>query len=128
MSKSINDLQVKLSNFARLRNWDQFHSPKNLAMALSGEVGELIEHFQWLTEEESFNISKAIRADVEEEIADVFLYLLQLCSKLDIDLVDVANKKVELNSKKYPVELSKDNCQKYTKLQVSGEETFDLVN
>ena len=109
------ELKNKLRHFAKERNWDQFHSPKNLVMALNGEVGELTEIFQWLDTENSKleNLSDKDRERCKEEIADVFLYLIRLADKLEIDLIKEANNKIEINSKKYPVDLSKDNAIKY---------------
>jgi NTP pyrophosphatase (non-canonical NTP hydrolase) len=110
-------IKQQLREFAKERDWDQFHTPKNLAMALSGEVGELIELFQWLTPEQSVKdgLSPEQVNNVKEEIADVFLYLIRLADKLDIDLNEVAMEKLKLNAKKYPVGLSKSNAIKYNK-------------
>jgi len=111
------DIKKKLQEFAKERNWNQFHSPKNLAMAISGEVGELTEIFQWLSDEQSKLKNLSVR-DLErckEEVADVFLYLIRLADKLDIDLISEANKKIEINKKKYPIDLSKDNAIKYNR-------------
>jgi dCTP diphosphatase len=109
------ELTNKLREFAKERNWDKFHSPKNLVMALSGEVGELTEIFQWLDTESSqlSNLSEKDKARCKEEIADVFIYIIRLADKLEIDLVKEANIKIDINSKKYPVALSKDNAIKY---------------
>ncbi|WP_045371717.1 nucleotide pyrophosphohydrolase [Vibrio campbellii] len=112
----LKQLQIKLQKFAKERDWEKFHSPKNLAMALSGEVGELIEHFQWLTEEESHNLSDKGKSLVEEEMADVFLYLLRLADKTDINLLDVSLRKLELNAVKYPIAKSYGVSTKYNKL------------
>lgn len=109
-------LQSALADFANDRDWNQFHSPKNLVMALSGEAGELAEVFQWLTEEESQNLTAKQQERAEEEIADVFLYLLRLSDKLRIDLIDVASKKLKVNEEKYPVERSFGTAKKYTEL------------
>ncbi|CAH1540044.1 nucleotide pyrophosphohydrolase [Vibrio harveyi] len=112
----LKQLQIKLQQFAKERDWEKFHSPKNLAMALSGEVGELIEHFQWLTEEESCDLSDKEKSLVEEEMADVFLYLLRLADKTDINLLDVSLRKLELNAVKYPIEKSYGVSTKYNNL------------
>jgi len=108
-------IKIKLRKFANERNWNQFHSPKNLVMALNGEMGELTEIFQWLDNDESYledlNSKDVVRC--KEEIADVFLYLIRLADKLEIDLIKEANNKIETNKKKYPIELSKDNAIKY---------------
>jgi NTP pyrophosphatase (non-canonical NTP hydrolase) len=113
---SLESLREKLAAFAAERDWDQFHNPKNLAMALAGEVGELVEHFQWLTPEQAANLSAATREEVALEAADVLLFLLRLCDKLDIDLAAAAGRKLELNAKKYPVGKSRGRATKYDKL------------
>ena len=111
------DIIKNLRLFASERDWDKFHNPKNLVMALSGEVGELSDIFQWLTLEESEkeNLSSAQLNDVEEELADVFLYLLRIADKLDINLENAALKKLKVNKEKYPVSLAKGNAIKYNK-------------
>ena len=111
------ELKQKLRKFAEDRNWNQFHNPKNLAMALGGEVGELLDIFQWLKEEESNldEISDKNLAKTKEELADIFLYLIRIADKLDIDLVEEANNKIETNHQKYPIESSKDNAIKYNR-------------
>ncbi len=110
------NIKRKLQKFAEERNWDQFHCPKNLVMALSGEVGELTEVFQWLTEEQSKleNLDQKSLSRTKEELADVFLYLIRLADKLDVDLISEANKKIEINAEKYPVDLAKNNAIKYS--------------
>ena len=109
-------LRERLAIFAAERDWDPFHNPKNLAMALAGEAGELLEHFQWLTFEQAANLPPATRNEVALECADVLLFLLRLTDKLDIDLVAAAEKKLELNAQKYPVEKSRGKATKYDKL------------
>jgi len=113
---SLEELRRRLAEFAEKRDWDQFHNPKNLAMALAGEAGELIEHFQWLTPEQAARLSKATREEVALECADVLLFLLRLCDKLDIDLAAAAKRKLVINAKKYPVRKSRGRATKYTKL------------
>ena len=108
----IKDIQAKLAKFAEQRDWDQFHSPKNLAMALTSEVGELNELFQWLTEEQSNNVDNDA---VRQEIADIIIYLLRLSDKLDIDIEEAVKEKIEINAKKYPIDLAKGNAIKYNK-------------
>jgi len=116
-SNEIEKLINKLREFSRERDWEQFHSPKNLVMALSSETGELIEHFQWLSESESYlEDNDETLTSVKEELADVFLYLLQISDKLGIDILDCATKKIDLNARKYPVSLSKGKAEKYNKL------------
>ena len=113
---SLETLRARLAAFAAERDWDQFHNPKNLAMALAGEAGELVEHFQWLTFDQAANLPREARAEVALEAADVLLFLLRLCDKLDIDLAAAAEKKLALNAKKYPVEKSRGKATKYNKL------------
>lgn len=113
----MNDLQEikeSLRQFAKARDWEQFHSPKNLSMALAVEAGELLELFQWLTEEQSSNLTPEQGKAVEEEMADVFLYLLRLADKLDLDLLTVAKEKMLINEKKYPAAKVKGSPKKYT--------------
>ncbi len=110
----LGSIKVKLRQFAQVRDWDQFHSPKNLSMALAGEAGELLERFQWLTEEQSKSLSLEQQQAVEEEMADVFLYLLRLADKLNVDLMEVANNKLAKNELKYPPEKVRGSAKKYT--------------
>jgi len=110
----LDDIKEKLRQFAQARDWDQFHSPKNLSMALAGEVGELLELFQWLTEEQSKNLTQEQRKAVEEEMADVFLYLIRLADRLSVDLLKVAKNKMIINEQKYPADKVKGSSKKYT--------------
>jgi len=110
------ELIKTIRNFAHRRDWDQFHSPKNLAMALSVEVAEIVEHFQWLTQAESNNIDVAKLAEIKEEIADVMIYLTRLADRLGIDPVQAAKEKMRINEKKYPVDKVKGIAAKYTDL------------
>ena len=116
MDQDIEALQTALREFAREREWEQFHSPKNLAAALSVEAAELLEHFQWLTEAQSRELSGDKRGQVAEELADVLIYVLQLADKLDIDPVQAAERKVRLNAEKYPADRARGRIDKYTKL------------
>lgn len=95
-------LRVRLRGFAQARDWEQFHSPKNLSMALIVEAAELVEHFQWLTESQSARLDPKTFEAVEQEVADVFIYLVRLSDLLGIDLLDAAARKIALNEKKYP--------------------------
>jgi len=113
---SLEILRARLAEFAAARDWEQFHNPKNLAMALAGEAGEVLEHFQWLTFEQASDLPAETRAEVALECADVLLFLLRLCDKLDIDLAAAAEKKLALNAKKYPAEKSRGRATKYNKL------------
>lgn len=112
----LKDIARRLQDFARERDWEKFHSPKNLAMALSVEAAELLEVFQWLSEEQSKHLSREALAAVSEEAADVLLYLIQLSDKLDFDLIAAANKKLAVNAQKYPVSKARGTSKKYTKL------------
>jgi len=114
-SNSIQDLQNELRQFAEDRDWNQFHTVKNLLLALTGEVGELAEVFQWLNEEEIQNLSIENRLRAQQELADVLLYLIRLSDKLNIDIVQAAKDKLEINARKYPVSEAKGNATKYNR-------------
>lgn len=117
MSDSLTELKQKLQAFVDARDWAQFHSPKNLAMAMIVEAAELVEHFQWDTEIESHQLTVEKREQVGHELADTFVYLLRISQVLDIDLIKAANDKIELNAKKYPVEKARGKNNKYTDYQ-----------
>jgi NTP pyrophosphatase (non-canonical NTP hydrolase) len=106
-------LREELRQFTGDRDWDQFHSPKNLAMALAGEVGEVCEHFQWLDEEQSCNLDEGTRAAVALELADVLIYLVRLADKLDVDLLAAAHRKMKINVEKYPADKVRGSSRKY---------------
>ena len=110
----MNDLRAAIREFIGERDREQFHSPKNLAMALSAEVAEIVEHFQWLTEEQSRNLPPEKLTELREEIGDVMIYLTDLAEKLGIDPVEAAKAKVEINGRKYPAALVKGRAAKYT--------------
>lgn len=111
---SIHDLQVELRNFAKERDWEQFHTPKNLAMALIVEVAELLEHYQWLTPEESHNLDEKKLRQVDEELGDIQIYLVRMADLLGIDILDAATRKLEKNRRKYPAEKVRGSARKYT--------------
>lgn len=111
---SLDGLRDALRRFAAARDWQQFHTPKNLAMALSVEVAELVEHFQWLTAEQSTQLTTGSKRAVGEEIADVLLYLTRLADMLDIDPVAAARRKMKINARKYPVRRSRGSARKYS--------------
>jgi NTP pyrophosphatase (non-canonical NTP hydrolase) len=113
---ALGELRDALRRFAAERDWEQFHSPKNLAIALSVEASELLERFQWLSDTESQSLSAIDRAPVEQEMADVLLYLIRLADKLDVDLAAAARQKMQINAEKYPVEKARGNRKKYTEL------------
>lgn len=107
-------LRDALRRFAAERDWDRFHSPKNLAMALAGEVGELLEVFQWQTEAESCALEPEALARAREELADVLIYLVRLADKLDVDLMAAAADKIAANARKYPADRVRGSARKYT--------------
>ena len=109
-------LRDRLRDFASARDWNQFHSPKNLAIALSVEAAELLEHFQWISEKDSLNMPPDKLGKIDEEMADVFLYLIRLADMLNVDLIQAADRKIDANSRKYPVEKARGNAKKYTEL------------
>jgi dCTP diphosphatase len=107
-------LRDELRRFAAARDWDQFHSPKNLAMALSVEAAELMEHFQWVNESDSASLLPEQTAEISKELADVLLYLIRLADKLNVDLAVAATAKIEINATKYPVEKARGSSKKYS--------------
>jgi dCTP diphosphatase len=116
MSTPLQQLAQSLDQFAQDRDWQPFHSPKNLALALTVEASELLEHFQWLTEDQSRNLPADKREAVALEMADVLLYLVQLSSALGVDLMDAAQRKMVINAQKYPVDQAKGSAKKYDEL------------
>jgi len=111
----IDKIKKIINKFAKDRNWDQFHTPKNLSMALSVEASELVEIFQWLNDEESKTLDEKNLQSVREEIADILIYLIRISHKLDIDLQESVLEKIKINEIKYPIELAKDNAIKYNR-------------
>jgi NTP pyrophosphatase (non-canonical NTP hydrolase) len=101
---SLDQLNATLLAFARERDWEQFHSPKNLSMALAGEAGELLEHFQWLSEQQSANLDLNKKDAVAMELADILIYLVRLAERLEIDLLEAAHRKIAINQARYPAE------------------------
>ena len=114
-SDQLSNLRDALRVFAKDREWDQFHTPRNLAIALSVEAAELLEHFQWQAGNEE-ELNSATREKVAEEMADVLLYLIRLADKLDVDLLGAADQKMKVNARKYPVDKSRGSSKKYTEL------------
>ncbi len=100
---SLQALNARLSRFARERDWEQFHSPKNLVMALIAECAELVEHFQWLSEAQSLDLPPAKKDEVALEMADILIYLLRCSDRLDIDLLEATRRKIQINEDRYPV-------------------------
>jgi NTP pyrophosphatase (non-canonical NTP hydrolase) len=113
---SLENLRAQLAEFAAQREWQQFHSPKNLSMALIGEAAEIIEHFQWLTEAESAQLPPEKLQAVGYELADVLLYLIRLADVLQLDLLEVAQEKLKINEQRYPVHLSRNCAKRATEL------------
>lgn len=109
----------KLRAFVRERDWEQFHTPRSLLLALTGEVGELAEIFQWLTDDEAAQVMRdpATAAQVREEVADVLSYLVRLADVLGVDLIRALDAKIDLNARRYPVELARGSARKYTQLR-----------
>ena len=114
MADSLNDLRARIDAFVQERDWAQFHTPKNLAMAMIVEAAELVEQFQWDTPQESQQLTPEKREAVSHELADTFVYLLRIADVLKIDLIEATNAKIELNAKKYPVEKARGSNARYT--------------
>jgi NTP pyrophosphatase (non-canonical NTP hydrolase) len=112
--KSVEALATRLRQFAAERDWEQFHSPKNISMALSVEVAEIVEHFQWMTEQQSRELSGDKKLEVSQELADAFIYLVRLADQLDVDLLDAADNKLQVNEAKYPADRVRGSSRKYT--------------
>lgn len=110
----LEDLQQRLRQFAIDRDWEQFHAPKNLAMALAVEAGELMEHFQWLSEAQSEALDSQQLETVGFEVADVFIFAVRLADRMGIDLEDLVERKIKLNEQKYPVDKVRGSAKKYT--------------
>ena len=116
-SETLGELSETLAKFAHDRDWDQFHTPKNLSMALAVEVAEIMEIFQWKTAEESVNLSSEEFGHLRDELADSFVYLIRLADISGVDLMEAARKKIEKNQAKYPADLVRGSAAKYTEYQ-----------
>lgn len=115
MSESyLETMQQRLLQFAKDRDWEQFHAPKNLAMALAVEAAELMEHFQWLSEAQSESLDPDKRREVGYELADVFIFTLRLAQRLDVDLAQLVEEKIRINAQKYPADKVRGSAKKYT--------------
>jgi dCTP diphosphatase len=117
----IDDLEAvrqRLAAFATERDWDQFHSPKNLAMALIAECAELVEHFQWMTPEQSAALTAEKKAAVRLELADILIYLVRIADKLDIDLLAAARDKVTINEERYPAEQVRGDARRASEYEI----------
>lgn len=116
ITPTLDTLKLRIREFARAREWERYHTPKNLAMAMIVEAAELVEQFQWLTPEESATLSAEKHEAVRQEVADVLIYLIRLADILDIDLLDAATAKIEINARKYPVDKARGHANKYSSL------------
>jgi NTP pyrophosphatase (non-canonical NTP hydrolase) len=114
---SLETLRDCLREFAGERDWDQYHTPKNLSMALIAEAAELVEHFQWVEGERSHILADKTRQSVEEEVADILIYLVRIADKLDIDLYRAAERKIGINERKYPADKVRGSAKKYTEYE-----------
>lgn len=114
MADSLHDLRARINAFVNERDWAQFHTPKNLAMAMIVEAAELVEQFQWDTPQESMHLLHDKRIAVSHELADTFVYLLRIAEVLGIDLIQAANDKITLNAQKYPADKARGSNAKYT--------------
>ena len=114
MNDSLTDIRLRLAAFAQERDWDQFHTPKNLAMALSVEVAELVEHYQWLPTGADAELDEAKRTGIRHELADVLMYLVRLADKSGVDLHAAVLEKMVLNAEKYPVDQVRGDARKYS--------------
>ncbi|MBJ7539000.1 nucleotide pyrophosphohydrolase [Marinomonas transparens] len=110
---SLAELKLAMRQFAQERDWEQFHSPKNLSMALAGETAELLDCFRWLTEKASYELDAQQQQAVQEELADVLLFTIRLADKLDIDLLSAAQQKIIKNAERYPTDKVKGQSKKY---------------
>jgi dCTP diphosphatase len=111
---SLESMRLRLQEFARERDWDQYHTPKNLSMALIAEAAELVEHFQWVDGDQSHLLEDKTRRSVEEELADILIYLVRISDKLDVDLYKAVERKIAINGKKYPADLVRGSAKKHT--------------
>ena len=114
---SLESLRDRLRDFAEERDWDQYHTPKNLSMALIAEAAELVEHFQWVDGEQSHILEDKTRLSVEEELADILIYLVRISDKLGIDLYNAVERKIKINEKKYPADKVRGSAKKYTEYE-----------
>ncbi len=114
----LEELRQRLAAFAAARDWDQFHAPKNLAMALIAECAELVEHFQWLTEEQSTTLTPAKIAAVRLELADILIYLVRISDKLNIDLLAATRDKIAINEERYPAEKVRGDARRASEYEI----------
>ena len=117
---TLEDLKQKMALFVRERDWEQFHTPKNISMSIAIEAAELMEHFQWLTVEQSKDLDAAALADIGEELADIVIYSLSMANFLKLDLAQTVLAKMEKNIRKYPADKVQGKSHKYTYYQQKG--------
>ncbi len=117
-AEELESLRQRLAEFAAERDWDQFHAPKNLAMALIAECAELVEHFQWLNEDQSAALSPEKRAAVRLELADILIYLVRIADKLNIDLLAAAWEKIAINEERYPAEQVRGDARRANEYEI----------
>lgn len=113
MTGNLTEIEQQILTFMRDRDWEQFHTPKNLVLALTGELGELAEHFQWVTDSEALELSEIKRSAVADEIADIQIYLLLLSSRLGINIPEAVEQKMAANTEKYPADKVRGSARKY---------------
>jgi NTP pyrophosphatase (non-canonical NTP hydrolase) len=111
---TLQQLKERMADFVRERDWEQYHTPKNLSMSIAIEAAELMEHFQWLTVEGSQNLPAEALADIGEELADIVIYSLSLANALKLDLAETVSNKMDKNVRKYPSEKVRGKAHKYT--------------
>ena len=119
---SLECLRRRVADFATARDWDQFHSPKNLSMALIAEAAELVEHFQWLSEEESRVLSASKKQAVSHELADILIFLVRSAHMLDVDLLAAANEKIQINERRYPAEKVRGSAKRAVEYEEEREQ------
>lgn len=113
----LENLRREVAEFAAVRDWDQFHSPKNLSMALIAEAAELIEHFQWSTQAQSRDLPPAKLEAVRQELADILIYLIRIADKLDVDLIQAARDKIQINAQRYPADRVRGDARRASEYQ-----------
>ena len=119
--KGLESLRLRLAEFAARRDWEQFHSPKNLSMALIAEAAELVEHFQWLTEEQSAALPADKHRQVALELADIFIFLVRIADRLDVDLLAAADDKIRINERRYPVDQVRGKALRAAEYEPGGD-------
>ncbi len=119
--QALEPLRERLAAFAANRDWDQFHSPKNLSMALIAEAAELVEHFQWRSEQQSAELDTTTHDAVALELADIFIYLIRIADKLDVNLIETAERKIAINESRYPVDKVKGSARRASEYETGQD-------